>query len=109
MVLLGELLARERVERGHLLGEHARALEALGEEHDLADLQHVGHDHGHGPEERLEVVGQLGAARIEGGQQDVKLAPYKFCLDLERAAQLDQRAAERGRVGKGLGFRPLCA
>jgi len=50
-------------------------LEALGEEHDLGDLWVVGHHHGHGTEQRLEVVRQLNTTSIPGWQNR---AWYKY-------------------------------
>jgi len=70
VVLLGQLLARELVQHGHLLGQVLGGVEALREEHDLADLLEVRHNHGHRPEERLQVVRQLGAARVAGVHGD---------------------------------------
>ena len=52
------------VEGGHLLGEDLGGLEALGEEHDLDDERDVGHHHRHRAEERLQILGELGAAGV---------------------------------------------
>lgn len=49
---------------------HLGPEEALGEEHDLADLLQVGHDHHHRPEERLHRLGQLRAACVAGVHGD---------------------------------------
>ena len=72
MELLGELLFGELVEDGHLFGEHLGHREALGEEHNLADLLQVGHNDDHRSKERLDRVGQLGAASVAGihGDED---------------------------------------
>ena len=70
VALLGELLAGQLVQDGHLLGEQLGGGEALGEEHDLADLLQVGHDDDDGPEEGLDGVGQLGAARVARVHRD---------------------------------------
>ena len=70
VVLLRELLLGELVEHRHLLGEQLAPCEALGHEHVLADHARVGRHHGHRPEERLEVVGQLGAAGVARVHRD---------------------------------------
>ena len=71
VVLLGELLLGELVEHRHLLGEQPRLGEALGHEHVLADHAEIGRHHDHRSEERLEVVGQLGAAGVARVHRDV--------------------------------------
>eukprot|EP00964_Phaeocystis_antarctica_P090034 scaffold57524_cov55-Phaeocystis_antarctica.AAC.2 len=71
VVLLGELLLGELIEHSHLLGEQPRLGEALGHEHVLADHAEIGRHHDHRPEERLEVVGQLGAAGVARVHSDV--------------------------------------
>ena len=68
--LLGELLFGELVEHRHLLGQHPGGVETLGEEHDFANLLQVGDDHRDGTEERLEVIGELGATRVAGVHGD---------------------------------------
>eukprot|EP00962_Isochrysis_galbana_P015846 scaffold4536_cov113-Isochrysis_galbana.AAC.12 len=70
VVLLGQLLRGETVELRHLVGEPLGLAKALGEEHDLGDQAVVGHHHCDGAEERLEVVGQLGAAGVAGIHRD---------------------------------------
>ena len=57
VVLLGELLHHQVVERGHLLGEDLGGLEALGKEHDLDDERDVGSHHRDRPQQRLEGLG----------------------------------------------------
>ena len=64
VVLFGELLGGELIERVDFLGENARVAEALAEQRDLGDVVRVGHDHRNGSEHGLEIVGQLGAARV---------------------------------------------
>ena len=70
MVLLRELLDHEVVQRDRLLRERLRLAEALGREHHLGDHREVGRHHRDRPHERLEVVGQLGAARVAGVHRD---------------------------------------
>ena len=64
MVLLGQQLLAQRVQRDELARQQARLREALGDQHDLGDELKVGHDHGAAPEQRLQVLWQLGAARV---------------------------------------------
>ena len=85
VVLLRELLLHQVVERRHLLREHLGGLEALGEEHDLDDERDVRLHHRHGPQQRLEVLGQLGAARVAGVHRDE---------DAARRVELDLLALE---------------
>lgn len=59
VVLLGQRLLRASVQDSHLLGQLSRSQKSLREQHDLADLHEIRHDHGHGSEQGLEVVGQL--------------------------------------------------
>eukprot|EP00965_Chrysotila_dentata_P256125 6212443-Pleurochrysis_carterae.AAC.1 len=70
VVLLGQLLRRELVELRHLVGQALGLAKALRKEHNLGDEAVVGHHHGHGAEERLEVVGQLGAAGVARVHRD---------------------------------------
>mmetsp|Transcript_2367 Transcript_2367/g.7837 ORF Transcript_2367/g.7837 Transcript_2367/m.7837 type:complete len:1218 (-) Transcript_2367:3636-7289(-) len=70
VVLLRELLRAELVHLDHLLRERARVQETLREEHDLGDERVVRHHHRHGPEERLQVVGQLGPACVARVHRD---------------------------------------
>ena len=70
VVLLRELLGGELVQLDHLARQVFRGLEALGEEHHLGDERVVGDHHGHRPEQRLEVVGQLRAPRVAGVHGD---------------------------------------
>ncbi len=74
MVLWGELLGAELVDGDDFDGEGARVHEAAGVEGDLADQAVVGHHHGHGAEEYLQVVGQLGAAGVSGIHCDAHVA-----------------------------------
>ena len=64
MVCLGQQVHRQIVAKHELPRKDLAHLEALREEHDLTDQHHVGHHHRHGPEERLERLGQLGTAGI---------------------------------------------
>jgi hypothetical protein len=84
VVLLRELLLHERVERHGLLRKGAAVLEALRLEHDFGDESEVRLHHGHGAEERLKVVGELGAARVAGVHRD------------------EDTAAQRGTQGRGV-------
>eukprot|EP00965_Chrysotila_dentata_P166754 5506558-Pleurochrysis_carterae.AAC.3 len=70
VVLLGEELSRHVVELDELVREHLGLLEALAGEVDLGDVLKVGHDHGARTEERLEVLGQLGAAGVARVHRD---------------------------------------
>ena len=70
VVLLRELLGGELVQLDHLARQVFRGLEALGEEHHLSHQRVVGDHHGHRPEQRLEVVGQLRAPRVAGVHGD---------------------------------------
>ena len=72
MVLLGELLHHEVVERVHLLREDLRGGEALRVEHDLDDERNVGRHHRHGAEQRLEVLGQLRAPGVAWSSREVQ-------------------------------------
>mmetsp|Transcript_109650 Transcript_109650/g.266590 ORF Transcript_109650/g.266590 Transcript_109650/m.266590 type:complete len:318 (+) Transcript_109650:949-1902(+) len=87
MVLLRELLLAQLVQRGHLLGKNAGPLETLREEHDLTNLQEIGHNHGHGAEQRLQVIGQLSTAGVAGvhGDED---AHTRVDLDLLAEANI---------------------
>ena len=64
MVLVRELAARQMVQGDNLGGQILGGEEAEREENDLGDEVEVGHHHGHGPVQRLQVVRQLDAARI---------------------------------------------
>jgi hypothetical protein len=82
VILLAEQIAVQRIQRDKLLGKLARFNEALSRgvsatpspsqkqvphlshKHVLANQLQVGHDHGHGSEQRLDVLGQLRAAGI---------------------------------------------
>ena len=70
VVLAAELLGAQPERRDHLLRALAVLHVAVGEEHDLADEGVVGDHHGHGPEQRLEVVRELGAARVARVHRD---------------------------------------
>ena len=64
VVLFREQLHVELEEANELDREHLGRLEALGRELDLDDGRKVGRAHGNAAEERLEVLGQLGAPRV---------------------------------------------
>ena len=67
VVVLGrELLGAQLVDGDDLDREGARVHEAARVQRDLANERVVWHHHGHGAEEHLEIVGQLGAARVAG-------------------------------------------
>eukprot|EP00968_Pinguiococcus_pyrenoidosus_P001317 scaffold58_cov256-Pinguiococcus_pyrenoidosus.AAC.12 len=91
VVLLAELALGQLVEHRHLLGQRLGALEALREQHDLADLLQVRHDHGHGAEERLEVIGQLGAAGVARVHRDEEATGGEagHALDADLGAHAD--------------------
>ena len=66
VVLWAQLLWRQR-ERGHnLFGQRFGVGEAERKQGNLGDERVVGHHHGHGSEQGLQVVGQFGAAGIAG-------------------------------------------
>eukprot|EP00964_Phaeocystis_antarctica_P042671 scaffold24462_cov48-Phaeocystis_antarctica.AAC.3 len=85
VVLAAELLRGEPEGGDELLREWLALVEAEGEETDLGDHRVVGHHHGHRTEERLEVVGQLGAACVAGVHRDEGASG---------AVDLDDRALE---------------
>jgi hypothetical protein len=67
VVMLRAQLLRAQAIRGHdLNGQRSRINETVRVQGDLGDHGVVGHHHGHRAEERLQVVGQLGAARVAG-------------------------------------------
>ena len=70
MALLGEHLDHQVVERLDFLGQVIGGLEAFALEGDGADHLVVGQHHGDGPEERLEVVGELCSASVAGVHRD---------------------------------------
>ena len=74
VALAGQLLGAQLV-GGHQLARQVAGLQvAGGVEHDLRDHGVVGHHHGDGAEQRLQVVGQLGAAGVAGVHRDVHVA-----------------------------------
>ena len=95
VVLLRELLTAQLVHLHHLLGEDSRVLEALRVQDNLGDELVVGHHHGNRSEQGLQVVGQLGAARVAGIHCDEGGA-RRDQLDL---AALENEAAELGGLG----------
>ena len=70
MGLLRELIAAEAEEGDNLAAERLGGLETLSEEHNLRDVLAVGGGHGDGAEELLEVVGEVGTARVAGVHGD---------------------------------------
>ena len=74
VVLRRELLRAERVRLHDLARERPRVGEAVRHERDLADHRVVGHHHRARPEERLQVVGELGAAGVPRVHRDVHRA-----------------------------------
>jgi hypothetical protein len=71
------------------------AVETLGEEHDLADLLLFRRDHGDRPEQRLEVVRQLRAARVARVHGDEQ-AHARLQADLAACARAPAAASLRG-------------
>jgi hypothetical protein len=64
MDLLGEEGFGEGVEGHELLGEVLGLLETFSHEHVLTNEDNIGHNHGTGSEERLQVFGQLGSSSV---------------------------------------------
>ena len=54
------------VQSDELSGKETGVQETLGHQHDLADETQVGHAHGAWPEQNLQILWQLGPARIAG-------------------------------------------
>ena len=99
VVLRGELLGREPEGAHELLCERLRLVEAEGEEANLRNQRVIGHHHRHRPVERLEVVGQLTAARVarvhrnEVGSGRVEL--HVGALEIEPLLLLDASVHDR--------------
>mmetsp|Transcript_24962 Transcript_24962/g.78156 ORF Transcript_24962/g.78156 Transcript_24962/m.78156 type:complete len:249 (-) Transcript_24962:401-1147(-) len=85
VALLGELLRAELEEVNHLLADGLGVLQALSEEHDLRDELAVRAHHGHGAEEKLQVVREVGAAGV------IRIHGYE---DAHARAQSDALAQE---------------
>ncbi len=68
--LLGQELLAEGVEGDELPRQGPGLEEAFGHQHDLADQAKVGHNHGARAEQGLEVLGQLGPARVPRVHRD---------------------------------------
>eukprot|EP00964_Phaeocystis_antarctica_P055483 scaffold32640_cov63-Phaeocystis_antarctica.AAC.1 len=98
VVLARELLRAQLVRLHDLARERPRVAEAVAHQRDLADHRVVGHHHRARAEERLEVVGQLGAAGVarvhrdeDGvGRVDGQVRPLEHeVLDARRDGALD--------------------
>jgi hypothetical protein len=70
MLLLGKLFRGQLIQLNHFTGQFTGILKALRKKHDLGDHGVVGYHHGYWSEEGLEVVRQLGPARVAGIHRD---------------------------------------
>eukprot|EP00960_Hanusia_phi_P047197 758288-Hanusia_phi.AAC.2 len=98
VVLRGDLLGGEAVHGRLLAGQREGVAKALGEEHDLGDEGIVGDHHRHGPEERFEVVRQLGPPGVPGIHRDeaavVPVEPDELPEELEALGVGLERVAD---------------
>mmetsp|Transcript_33896 Transcript_33896/g.95223 ORF Transcript_33896/g.95223 Transcript_33896/m.95223 type:complete len:995 (+) Transcript_33896:5050-8034(+) len=96
VLLRGQLLRAERVRGDNLLRERPCVLVAVRVELDLCDLTIVWNHHGHRAEQRLEVVGQLGATSVARVHRDEAVARpedrQRRALELERGPTLADRS-----------------
>ncbi len=64
VVLFGELLHRQRIQREHFLRQELGVVETLSKQNDLGDQVRIWDHHRDGPEHGLQVVRQLRTAGI---------------------------------------------
>ena len=92
VLLLGELLLRELVADEELARERVELRVAHGAQLDLHDDLAVGHHHGHAAELRLEVLGQLLAARVARVHRD-EVADRRVAVDGLAVGELEHLGA----------------
>ena len=97
VILFGKEFLAERIERDEFSGESSGIDKTLGDQHDLADELKVRHHHGARPEQRLQVLRQLSATGVTGGEGKVVEMVVMVAVKKEKLVKKRERERERER------------